>query len=329
MEQVGIVHISDPHFGADPLNKTVGLNPGWRAYDLRLCVQLPQAIKEARITGALADHDPLYVVISGDLTRFGHPTEFCVANTYLLSEWVTGPRGRTRIGLRCPPRELFSVPGNHDHWKGTRWFPPNAYDPVKVRRQFVPTVWTTELLSGAGRLRVELFGVDSNSGFSPGSTNPDADGVLSRTELDVLQGLLDQSVRNAKRSGAVAVRSIICHHTLEERRPELHARPLRPESRKQLLLLAAQFDVRTILTGHKHSFGVIDHLVPLPSSPIVRELRAATTLQTSRGKETDTPRGFWLHRVRLQGHGHRPDWDSWMAVWRANRFEFFTPPFLC
>jgi hypothetical protein len=89
-----------------------------------LCTAIPQALEDIRILFEVADDEQLYVVVSGDVTAEGSLKDFAVAHSYLRSTWRLrrDPPGNLS-GLNRQTDELGVIPGNHDHWNGTR-FPP-------------------------------------------------------------------------------------------------------------------------------------------------------------------------------------------------------------
>ena len=83
---------------------------------------------------------------------------------------------------------MFTVPGNHDHWRRGR---STAYTRGLAPNWFEVTPWKHTLESRHGSIRLELFGVDSNSGLEssskPGTGNLLAGGAISDDELQALE----------------------------------------------------------------------------------------------------------------------------------------------
>lgn len=119
------------------------------------------------------------------------------------------------------------------------------------------------------KLIVELFGVDSESGFPPigSGTNRRARGRISDIELKTLTIGLAASLNQAADDAAAGIRRvrvIVCHHSFQGNwliswfRGSLE---LEPRSRKALEYLAGRYRVTAILTGHAHDFLAERYLV--------------------------------------------------------------------
>jgi hypothetical protein len=214
------------------------------------------------------------------------------------------------------------VAGNHDHWKDSSWSPnplddrPPAfnkaiYDQSYFKKPVEVQCWS----SGSGKLRLELFGVDSASGLEPKTHNKRARGAISPKELQLLEDELTKRDREPVPAGAVWLRAIVCHHSLYfgskgQTQKEYHqgANSLDDYSRQRLLEIARKNSVCAILTGHIHIFGdPYAHEKPpelrSPDSKPVWELNCTTTLQDP---VDGRPNAFWVHRVRL--FGGKPEW---------------------
>ena len=314
MEPISFVQISDVHFGTALLSTAYGWIGGYAPHAFVLCSALPVAFADARVLTGLGDDQPLYLVVSGDLTAGGYACEFAVAHAFLR----TRPRIQRSapgnlFGLAMPDDHLAAVPGNHDHWRGAPKFrPPPAYSPKTIRAQFRRTPWRKRWPS-QGPTGVELFGVDSNSGLAGTATNTFAKGAISTTEFDELDALLTASV------GSGLVKAIVCHHSLSYAGGVFDARPLDDFSRERLLAIAAQHRVSAILTGHTHDFDFTRRDVADPRSAAniraVWELRSASTLQ---GPPKPARQGFLLHRIGESGASLR--WSSWRYMWNGTHF---------
>ncbi len=175
----------------------------------------------------------------------------------------------------------------------------------------------------AGRLELELFGLDSNVGMLP-VANYTAGGRLDFTaggEVARLRALLVQSDHTGPPQGVVRVRAFVVHHHLTGNRLPM---PLDPQSVAELRRLAEAHQVRAILTGHTHEF-FFQSFTTLPTGNArVWELRTASALQ---GPPSRRPRpGFLAHEIELDAQGV-PRWRAWRYVWyNNNRFARVQTP---
>src|SRR5439155_26171426 len=128
--------------------------------------------------------------IGGDLTRTGSVHDFQLVFTGLFSQldWVkdlTGTVDSLEMGL--PLAETYSIPGNHDHWKGqsvVQIFPypifPAPYNAAIFPNLQDVTPWRRSIASKNDEFILELFGVDSSEGLRHKRTNFRAQGELSQ-----------------------------------------------------------------------------------------------------------------------------------------------------
>src|SRR5215831_9500216 len=112
-DQIAIAHLSDTHFGPLLVDNQFSWLQGYAAHDLLLCRAVPLALADMRGLWDLGDHDPLHVVVSGDLTCTGAHSEFPVAHTFLRSQWyVQRTTPSNVLGLSLLDSQLAYVPGN-------------------------------------------------------------------------------------------------------------------------------------------------------------------------------------------------------------------------
>ena len=178
------------------------------------------------------------------------------------------------------------------------------------------------LASDDHMVRVELYAVDSNSGFrATGASRPNlfSGGRISNDQFEQLERLLEASAREQAPSGQTRVRALICHHAFSSVGGFLGAHPLESDSRQEIERLAWNYGISVALTGHTHSF----HEQDWPLGPRVqangwslKELRCATTLQ---GPAKTGVQGFWLHEIVANGDS-RGTWTAWKYQLGANRF---------
>jgi 3',5'-cyclic AMP phosphodiesterase CpdA len=273
--------------------------------------------------------EPLNIIISGDLTQSGLDNDYATVNALLYGEWPWrfAPI-ESRLGFAWTRGQVLTVPGNHDHWRAPLgWLNvrgPAAYTRDLAPAWFEPTPWKRVVTSRDGQLRVELFGVDSNSGLLPKdrteSHNPLARGAISAEEFAALEKQLE-AVDPGVPPDASVVRAIVCHHAFSSRGA---TRPLDPESRQTLIRLALRHHVSAVLTGHTHEFADLDWpMIIAPGHPAkLKELRSATTLQGTRGRGRQ---GFWVHSITRSADNRAScQWKAVKYQWGGGTFEVDT-----
>ncbi|HEX4182561.1 MAG TPA: metallophosphoesterase [Caulobacteraceae bacterium] len=199
--RVRLAHLSDVHFGCE---------------DAEAC--------EAAVE-AVAAFAPDLVVVTGDLTSDGLPSEFVAARAWL-----------DRL-----PAPLLVTPGNHDtpYWN----LPLRALVPFQRYRRFIGPV--SEAVDGEG---VAARAVNSARGAQP--------------RLNWSRGAVQLSrVREAGvqlSASGTALKVFACHHPLREVEGERVAGGVRRGEAASSILARARIDL--ILTGHLH----LPFAFPLP-----------------------------------------------------------------
>jgi len=314
---IGFAQISDLHFGYVLANTGRGAIPHQRPHDLAKCLALPGAIDAAMMTAQLPDGAPTRVVASGDLSVSGTAAQFAVAHAYLRSEVAINrfPAPYGVMGLKLSPDDLHVVPGNHDHWDGNRTN-TSPYNGNLFDEQFRITPWKKTWQSAEG-LELEVFGIDSNSGWNPQVSGISrhatgglfARGLISDAEFQSLEALLIQS----NTLGAKRVRAIVCHHSVSYRGGRLRKLELDPSCRDRLVELAGRYRVAAILTGHVHD----SHYSTAPGVGYdgkvwpVNELRCSSTLGWPDTASDEN--GFLFHRIA--GFKSQWEWRVWRYGW--------------
>jgi len=200
IDQIVIIHMSDLH-----ISDTA---------DFDVMQALPVSRRSIREFTGLAPGDPLHYVISGDFTKTGSPREFQLADDYLRSKCriVVGDELADPVGLEIADQSLLArVPGNHDNWGGQSIVTAPGSDPISIRHHFGPLPWRRIWRSTAGRIELEIFGMDSSAGLSsaPAITQR---GAFAQADLDSLQDLLAAS--GWASLGIQRIRAIVFHHAL-------------------------------------------------------------------------------------------------------------------
>lgn len=317
-------HLSDTHFGDVLANSQPGVTKHQDPHSVVMCLALYSALLNAQAASKLPQGSPLPIVHSGDLTLSGEGAEFAVGQAFLRSR-IRIRRNRLGgfMGLTVSDDQLALVPGNHDHWigrKGATNYAKGvpAFNPALRGRQFRPTPWSKRWqdigVQGPG---MEVFGVDSASGFDSTSKSWLARGRISAHEFADLEKLLQRS----RNRGVGVVRAVICHHSLAYRAGNWgpgswQTGELEADSRDELLRLSAEYHVSAILTGHTHDFYHHEFsLLDSSGQPFsVHELRCASTLALAQEHN-----GFWLHKIAV-GAGGRRTWHAWRYEWNQTQF---------
>ncbi len=277
------------------------------------------ALEDAADLFQLNERDKLHVAVSGDLTAAGTAKEFAVAHTFVGGTWRISRSHRSVTGLDSADQYMVSVPGNHDHWAGKR-LPPIAYTAGIMNRHFERTPWVRRWVSPGRKFEVEVYGIDSNSTFASGQTNPLAKGGFSPTELTGLEELLTNSTTATTRSMSRRLRILVTHHSLSYLGGLLGAKELDGNSRSKVLELAAKYHLTAILTGHTHDFYLKAFNLRQDGSPW--EFRSSTTFQ---GPPKANKQGFWMYLLRL--NGAEVTWTAVSYHWDgASRFVRKTEP---
>jgi hypothetical protein len=334
MDRILLVHLSDLHMGSifNGFYSPSAVRSGFNGHDIVLCRRLRKALRDLpNDPDVVLGNNPLYFVVTGDLTCTGLETDVTTAYTYLLAHLVEDGSG-VRCGLSVAGERLWTIPGNHDHWNGNHSWPQPAYNGHIFRNCYRQTPWRDTVTSPGGQLQLHLFGVDSNSGLAWHSTNGRAGGSLSYRELDRLSGLEklltdSDAARQQLPAGVHQVRAVLCHHSfsnLAQSPPGALARlkravsaaffgkmpdPLDAQSRQALIDLAHQYSVKAILTGHAHFFWDEPHPPP-GGGAAVWELRSSTPVQgpTPEPDDESATQGFFLHEIRLEDGAAAPAW---------------------
>jgi 3',5'-cyclic AMP phosphodiesterase CpdA len=298
------------------------------AHDVLKCLALPAAFDTALdLLDAPEDAQLHPVVVSGDLTVSGSRREFAVAQAFIRSRFpITRMNGNTDLmGLGASATHgVAIVPGNHDHWDGSRaTLPP--HNPWLYSEQFRDTPWAKHWTSADGSVELELYGVDSNSGWAAGEASTlqrRAAGALAQGRISTTQfSALESKLQAAGPRAANTARAIVCHHSLVYSGNTLRRGDMDPASRDRLLNLAAEFEVAAILTGHTHdpyAFRFHGRDSRGQYRPC-HELRAACGVGFKDSPSDEI--GFLAHRIGLVGG--RLTWDSVRLSWSGTRYVPF------
>jgi hypothetical protein len=286
------LHVSDLHLGLiDPIKPG-----GWNAPTPPYSQYLPlfkgqwghhflalQRLQEFYDKLVIAEKSAANVrlVMSGDATAFGKPTEFHVANRFLagqLNGW----------GLRIKAWRDLAIPGNHDHWPGSG----RILGRPKGLRAYFPEdrfpCWTwAEPLAGAYTLR--FISINTDADVRPYSRSRLRARGAFHNQIDAL----DKGLPNR---AAGEVRVLLLHH------PALFDRPayqkdlsIVPRSAGALDQCLVNHGISVLMCGHTHAAACVKPFVataPNGQTQEVVECCCGTTTQRERIPSTfRTPAG--------------------------------------
>jgi 3',5'-cyclic AMP phosphodiesterase CpdA len=110
-----LIHVSDLHFGDSLFTPWWVVStwiPGLETHSTRVAQELSNSL---RLLTSGTNQVSNAVVATGDLTTWGRPSAFSLANTYLRGRHYVGGH-QTWMGLNAVNAAV--VPGNHDIWSG-------------------------------------------------------------------------------------------------------------------------------------------------------------------------------------------------------------------
>jgi hypothetical protein len=257
------------------------------------------------------------VLVSGDLTRVGNESEFAVAHTLLRSSArLTLVPPPDLLGYSVADDQFASVPGNHDQY-GAGFMA--ALNPALTGVHFEVTTWHRRFVDSNDEVTLDLFGIDTNSGFipAPPGWNLPAWGAISNQQLTQLENLLNA---NPPVQGPT-VRALMMHHSLSYFGGPVGSliwtSAILPFSRPRLRMICANHGVAAILTGHTHT--MLCKPLQARSSGGARhtfwELRCWSTLVGPRKIN-----GFLAHEISNRPGGG-VSWDTYAYPWRSGSFR--------
>jgi predicted MPP superfamily phosphohydrolase len=340
MDTLTILHLSDLHFGDRArgganteldaqaeswwqLHKLFTGYLGSSHNALRHLSKLHTDLKRAETSTK-----PLLVAITGDLTTTGAAAQFDFAKQYLSGAVTTAG---APLGLRLGSHwNRFAVPGNHDHWPGTRCgltnfacMRGNASGAVQNLVYSHPQVgnapqsglhpWIAKPLH-IGSREVVVCGIDSD-------VQVDAYGlgrVAARGRFDEQCRWLLQTLPERRRE---ELRVLLIHHSYDNRN---FALGIAESSRRALEELVEKREIAVMLTGHMHGARIVRHAI---GQRTVIEARCGTSTQRMTPPPNWTanpplePNTVLIHRLRVTGYSLHWDIEVWWRPHDALPFE--------
>lgn len=246
---------------------------------------------------------PQQLLVTGDFTRCGAPSELALANDYFRGSIQLGATG-TRVGLRAP-RDPLSVPGNHDQWGG-RNFPLSGAQKHFHSAPFARRFPQRDAIALPEGNRLELLQIDSDADVVPTSIARFFARGHFRSQVAALRAMLKAQ---PPRSDDLCV--LVVHHSYSHTGRSLR---MQHRSRQELLRLLRDFGIRLVLTGHTHvsdRFEIRDH----DGTLVAHELCCGSTSQldylppewhallTRQAARYPKPNSLLLHRLVRESSG--------------------------
>lgn len=261
-------HISDLHFGrpshsawVQPLLRLPGAH-GLAGHD-GLAVAKTARLHHQFRRDRLGSH----VVVSGDLTVSGHPTEFAVAEEFLSGTSAASPSALP--SLWEPAWARAAIPGNHDMWHG-QWppgakvltaasFPMDPFDWLGSGYAVSPPITAAWSHDPRVRAMIRLIRLDTDSDVhSPGER------FRAIGRCDQALTVLDRELRSLGPRKAREVRVAVLHHCPSPRPTWTTTMALDQTSYSLLMNLLHDHDIRVVMTGHTHEPEVLVRPNPNP-----------------------------------------------------------------
>jgi len=246
---ISFVQVSDPHFGE--LDQTTGDSalsakaPTWWG-------RLPwfegflghhrEALEHFEDAYRLLKKENAGLIVTGDLTATGNQNEFFLARTYFTGRVTLGPY-RT-FGLDNAVGLDLAIPGNHDHWPGTRRIFGGPTPGLSQMFRQLPYI-NSPLPIGPG-CQLVFIGIDSDADvITRGSRRLFARGDFC-SQLNLLRGFLGAP-------NPQEVRVLLLHHSPMYRSQSWFRQlEIEPKSQKELEDFVRDRDIAVMLTGHAH-----------------------------------------------------------------------------
>lgn len=270
-----LAHLSDPHLSSleqirfrDLLNQRIIGYLSWRSH--RRAEHSPEIL--AALAPDLSRIQPDHIVVTGDLTHVGLPSEF-----RQVRQWLR------RLG---PPDRVTVIPGNHDayidaSWRRTfaRWRPYMASDGATESR--TPLLFPTLRIRGP----VALIGLSTARPSTPFF----AVGSVGRAQLQRLDRLLLQL------QGQDLFRVLLLHHPPQSAAVQWSKRLTDSAGLRDVL---ARRGVDLILHGHAHYPVWGELATPAGTAPVIGAPSAS-----ARGHKPDRRAQYHIYQLRRVASG--------------------------
>jgi len=268
MRLATFIHLSDLHFGEPPpeyyplLRSLSGFfNDNW-GHDQRTCEVLEKFIDQRR-------NEQVGFIITGDLTNYGHPSQFKLVTDYLS----LSPTADQSVCLGLTDWKENTISGNHDCWPG-RPFPfIQGSRTLACSATFRQHPYWNKIVELSSGHRLHFIGIDTDSDVSFG------DKLCARgafeTQLQTLATQLPDPEENDE------VRILLLHHSCLPA-PGKIGHEIKRESQEALYKFLLKHRIAVLLSGHLHEPCIKTVKLPVSNSETsvsVLEARCGTTTQ--------------------------------------------------
>jgi Calcineurin-like phosphoesterase len=205
------------------------------------------------------------LIVSGDLTSCGGPTEFKNASEFISAK-LAMPAGV--LGLDFPTWRTVAIPGNHDHWPGSATIFGNP--PLAVKSTFLSGYPFIDTIPRGADAPLCVVCIDTDSDVS-------SHGRHRFFAIGDFQSQLVAASRLLATQPVPGIRVLLMHHSWHKRGLLSISRA----SRGALAQFLEQENIRVVLTGHVHTPLVQTFDIPLSGNAKYRvhECRCGTTTQ--------------------------------------------------
>lgn len=253
------------------------------------------------------------VIVTGDLTRGGSPSEFQVARDYIYGRVDISPPNRNMVGLQLTAGEVIVIHGNHDHWNGSAL--PWGGRPSQYLNAGFPNTPFVERVQLANNRIIEFVGINSDKDVKPFTWNRFA--ALGKFQDELNHQVLQQLPSKTNN----AVRILLVHHSWIASGFFLR---MVKASKSALSAYLMNNGFQGLLTGHMHLFQVPN--ANQPNSFPFEEFRCGSSTQ----HDTVPPNwktlgGSFPNRKWAQNSVlvHRIFADPGVTTWEAEVYERF------
>lgn len=245
------MHISDLHFGSKidgsgtnaklpSFLSTFTFLDGLLGHHYKALSSLHQFYSDLYKTSSAS------LIVTGDITQFGEPSQFDLANSYLGAYCPNSPY---EMGLGKPGWTSTSVPGNHDHWPGNgNIFGNPSVGLTRYLGNYPDTNVVTTLQNG---ISIRFIKINTDSEVGPHGLNR----FLARGKFVDQLTQVTATLQNRPRK---EIRVLLLHHSLSlsPQTPTKNEafRPLEivEECRRVLERFLIDNEIQIVLSGHSH-----------------------------------------------------------------------------